>query len=143
MDQVKIREAIPTDINFIYSCWLRSYRNDSDIGLSVTKTVFFDSYQQIIDGILNRSTTKVFVACKPDEPTTIFGFLVAESSVKILHYCFIKDAFRGFGLANLLFQEAFLDSKKSEVIITHKTYTCKSLCDCFLYNPFNLFSKGE
>ncbi len=142
MTPFAIRSANGSDLNFIYATWLRSYRNDSEIGISVRKSVYFDSYQLIIDNILAKSTTRVIVACKPDEPEVIFGYLVAEPTLDVLHYAFTKEAFFKLGVAKSLYKTLFLNSSPSSVSISHMTHQANDLCKQFNYNPFLLYSQG-
>lgn len=145
MTNYVIRAVQGDDIPFIYSTWLKSYRNDSGIGLSVRKSVFFENYRLILDKILQENTTKVLVACKPDEPNVIFGYLVADPSENVLHYVFVKEAFWRLGIAKSLFKQLFPSS--GSVFITHLTRTASSLeilsgyeeIGKFTYNPFLLY----
>ena len=127
------------DIPFIYATWLNSYRNDSLIGLSVRKSVFFENYRSVLDHLLAKDSTKVYVACAPNDPSVIFGYIVAEPEANVLHYAFTKEAFRGFGIAKVLFKHAFKTESISAVSITasHITRSTKHLCKN--YNPFLLF----
>ena len=133
----------PEDIPFLYSTWLNSYRNDSETGLSVRKSIFFESYRLILDYILQKNTTKVLVACKPDEPNVIYGYMVAEPSDNVLHYVFVKEAFQRFGIANSLQQQLFPNTSSGTVTITHRTEYAYNYCKKFMYNPFRLYQKGE
>jgi hypothetical protein len=141
------RQAIPKDIPFIYSCWLKSYKHDSEIGLSTTKTIFFDHYRLVLDHLLAKDSTKVYVACHAQEQDVIYGFLVAEPDKQILHYAFTKEAFWNLGIAKDLFQEAF--PQKGSVHFTHRTKLSQILLrnhSELIYNPFLLFegvTQGE
>jgi len=141
MTDFVIRPAMGDDVSFIYATWLDSYRNDSNIGLSVKKSVFFDNYRLVLDHILSKNTTKVLVAVKNDDPSVIFGYMVGEPDQSILHYVFVKGAFHGFGIATALFNEMFDGS--GAVVITHRTKTAQDLCEEFTYNPFLLYEQGE
>ena len=139
MTDLTIRPVNGEDLAFIYATWLRSYRNDSLIGLSTKKSIFYENYQRILDHILMKDSTKVFIACKPDDPSVIFGYIIAEPSKAILHYSFTKDAFRRYGVARALFNTAFPHKSKSAVSITHKTKSTIHMTSEFVYNPFLLF----
>lgn len=138
MTEVKIRPAKGSDIAFIYSTWLNSYRNDSSIGLSVRKSVFFDNYQLILDQLMDSSET--IIACQPDEENVVYGFMTFDP--KTIHYAFVKEAFRRLGIAKSLFQYAFTENL-DRISITHKTKYAQFLCTKFNYNPFQLYLKGE
>lgn len=134
-----IRDAHPADIAFIYSTWLRSYRNDSLIGLSVKKSIFFETYRLVLDQILAKNTTKVLVACLPEDDSVILGYLVADPTEKVLHYIFVKDAFRRFHIAQTLYDKVFSEMGEGVVSITHSTHHVKNFIEKFTYNPFLLY----
>jgi hypothetical protein len=59
----------------------------------------------------------------------------------LLHYVYVKEAFRLQGIAKDLYQHA-----GSPKIITHETKTVMpilALHDQFIYNPFILYKKGK
>lgn len=133
MSAYKLRQAIPSDINFIYSTWLDSYRYDSTIGKSCPNSTFYPNYQQVIDNLLKDSD--VLVACHDESPEVIFGYLVYDSD--IIHYCFVKQAFRELGLAYAMWREA-----QFPLTFTHKTLSLEPILikhKELKYNPFLLF----
>jgi hypothetical protein len=137
-----IRAVSGNDIPLIYSTWLKSYQCDSNVGLSVSKSVFFENYRLIVDQILEKNTTEILIACSNDDPNVIYGYLIAEPSENILHYIFVKEPFRNFKIAKSLFNQAFHDGM-GVVIITHSTYSAKELTGKFTFNPFKLWKTGE
>lgn len=143
-----IRPAIPSDIPFIYSTWLKSFKYDSALGKSMRKSVFFESYREVIDNILDQSS--VAVACMQDDPNVIIGYIVYASYYSfdhvILHYLFVKESFRKFGVAKSLTN--VLDIQKP-IKFTHLTNQFKTLAysshlfASFIYNPFLLYKDGK
>ena len=131
-EHIVCRAPNENDISFIYASWLNSYRNDSYIGMSVRKTIFYREYQTIIDSILGRG--KVIVAVKPDETNIIYGYIIYEP--KVLHYVFVKEAFRRLGICKELLRAA-----GSPQTATHKTRSTEFLDTKFTYNPFILYNK--
>ncbi len=127
-----IRPATEKDIPFVYSTWLKSYRNDSSwIAKETTKTIFFDTYSKVLDKILLNSNTTI--ACKNDDPNIIFGYIV--HSRNIAHYCYVKEVFRQMGIASDLFNHI------GSGVITDYTHRTKALDKIKLnidYNPFLL-----
>lgn len=95
-----IRPAQSDDIPFIYATWLRSYRNDSVIGMSTKKATFYDSYKLVIDQILNDTSATIRVMALEDSPATILGYAVGNGVT--LHYCYVKESFRRLGLGKEL-----------------------------------------
>ena len=132
--EIRIRGAIPSDINFIYATWLRSYRYGSTTGRSVQNTIFFPEYNKVIDNLLSKST--VLVACLDTDNEVIFGYLVYEANT--IHYCFIKESFRGLGIMNKLITSLIFKYH------THETYLGEGLIKKYhlIYNPFLLYQRG-
>lgn len=138
-----LRPAQATDIAFIYSTWLNSYRTDSDLGKSCKKSVFFNEYKEVIDNILSNSGTEILVAALPNDESVILGYLVYQATPSIcIHYCFIKESFRRFGIAKELVNSL---PKQNSYVISHKTYTLNHIIQqnqVFTYNPFILYKKS-
>jgi len=91
------------DTSFIYSSWLRSYRN-SDYALPMSNPIYYASHKEIIENILRTATVTMIV--NPDDSDQIYGFGVRDSG--ITHYIYIKYTFRKLGLVRMLVEEAGL-----------------------------------
>lgn len=132
-----IREPKASDLNFIYATWLNSYHYDSWTK-SISKSVFFGNYKLVIDHIL--SNASILVACNKDEPEVIYGYIIYEPQKA--HYVFVKEAFRAFGIARHLFEEAFKDFE--DIIVTHRTESSLPILKKhtqLIFNPFDLYKK--
>lgn len=134
---VEIRQAIPNDINFIFSTWLKSYRKSSFVGEKVENKEFFNNYNQIIDNLLLKSTT--YVACLKDDEIVICGYICAQDD--IIHYIFVKEVFRNLGIARKLIKHM----EVPPTYTTHLTRMSEGLLVKFnlKYNPFLLFQGGN
>lgn len=142
MNTWSVRKAIPEDIPFIYSSWLNSYKYDSTVGFSVRKGLFFSEYRTILDYILSQSDTKVLVACDPDYPNTIFGYLVYQPNT--IHYAFTKESFRNLGIQTSLYNAAELGA--GAVYYTHSTYSLRDMIHNhpdLVYDPFRLYRRSN
>lgn len=138
-----IRLAFPRDINFIYSTWLESFRQDSHLGKTTSRTIFFERYRTVIDAILSRDHTQTWVAVHPEDPNVIFGYLIYEHP-NIFHYCFVKEAFRDLGIAKALTQHLVLQPDLP-LTVTHRTQTSRKiqvLEDKFEFDPFLLYQRS-
>lgn len=135
-----IRRASGNDLNFIYDTWLNSYKHDSLFGKIFRTGFFFDEYRYVIDSILANPTTTILIACLPQSPEVILGYLVCNKTH--LDYCFVKDAFRNLGIAKSLVNNAYKTTTTPHVI-THKTSTLGRVLPIgkydLEYNPFILF----
>lgn len=132
-----IRAPNKNDIPFIYATWLNSFYLDS-WAKSITKTIFFENYKRVVDHILQSAT--VTIACSQEDPNVIFGYLVSEPGVA--HYCFVKEAFRSFGIAKDLYNKAFDSDEKIQ--ITHRTRKLNPIFNkkqSLIFNPLILFTK--
>jgi GNAT superfamily N-acetyltransferase len=131
-----IRDAIGEDINFIYATWLQSYRNDSFTGGASRKSVFYEFYNPVLDHLLSKSFVKV--AALHDEPAVILAYCCFESG-GILHYVYVKEAFRRMGIARELVTLA------APKFYTHQTRSSKEAALKMLnvdYNPYLLYTRG-
>jgi hypothetical protein len=138
-----IRNANGEDLAFIYATWLNSYRYDAKLSKGVRNQIYFAEYNRVIDRILTRDNTKVQVACKPDEPIVIFGFMVSQPGV--YHYCFVKEAFWKQGIAHSL-AEASGNLAYPNPQYTHRTSLLGPVLAAhpeLIYNPFILFKQTQ
>ncbi len=99
---VAIRDFLPEDKNFIYASWLRGvYYGDSWLSL-MSKDAFMGAYHKVIENLLESPGVQVKVACLKEDPEVILGYAVLSRVTPILHFCFVKSAWRGIGIAKLL-----------------------------------------
>lgn len=113
----KVREAEPNDLNFIYSTWLDSFTEGSYFDISHKNYSFQNFYRNVIDFILAKADTKVFVACDQSSPEVIWAYLVCEAN-SIVHYAFTKIQYQQLGILKRLIT---LRITGSVIYYTHKT----------------------
>lgn len=106
----KIRPLREGDWHFVLSSWLRSFA----AGKTQTPK-FWAQNQAFIEDRRQRGAT-FLVACDPDDEDFIFGWSCAEGPV--LHYVYVKEAFRHAGVARALAAESF---PCSTIWFTHQT----------------------
>jgi len=99
---VAFRPYAATDLNFIISSWLYGWEN-SPQNFGVHKHVYFKTTEVYIKETLKRSGA--LIACDPDEPDEIFGFVCAEymDDETVFHWLHVKSSYRGFGVGRALF----------------------------------------
>lgn len=138
--QVQIRTATEADIPFIFNSWLKSYRS-SAFAKPISNPVYFDFQHKVIEKLLQRS--QVFMLCSTQDSAQVYGYVVTEEvdGVKVLHYCYIKYAFRGMGLCSSLLKHANL-SKEQGGFYTHDTHATTKLLGKtkFVHNPYLAFA---
>lgn len=120
MSEIVIRDIDPDDVPFVYSSWLQSYRHGSKQAQKIRKSVYFAFQHKLIERILLRGAA-VKVATPEDDTTTILGYVVAEhpEGLAVLHYLYVKEAFRSLGIAKKLLASARPEA--TPAVFTHST----------------------
>lgn len=117
----RLRPAKPEDVNFIVHSFLKRYRDAIHIRL-VTDKVYYEKQHAVIAKILQTPGCDVRVACDPEDENHIYGWVLAEHLTDdwiLLHFCYVKGAFRRFGVAKALLNDVIGTSTKIQY--THKT----------------------
>lgn len=127
-ERIYFRAHTPEDTNFIYATWLNSYYFGSRFAERITKTIYYDYHQQVLEKILTHPDTKILIACNPQNPNTIFGYLVHQTfKTPIIQYIYVKGPFQKLGIAAEMIREAEIDLKKA--IFTHWTFDTNWIMD--------------
>lgn len=90
--------------------------------------------------------TDITLACDPGDPATVWGWVCSDDGC--LHWIYVKNAFRGFGIGRLLLRETGLcgiDERGGglwgdEIRISHRTPALYSHWPDvhFLWNPYRM-----
>lgn len=120
MQDLVLRAAKLSDINFLTSSWLRSYRNAPAVS-GVPNSTYYYYHHKVLEELLTRCT--VMVACFPDRPDQILGYVCAEKfdAGLVIHYLYVKKTFRNFGIARKLVDHLVEAEKPPKILYTHKT----------------------
>jgi hypothetical protein len=139
-DEILIRQSNSADMPFIYSSWLKTYKFSSPFAKRIRSTIFFQKHHDLIEDAMNRGM-EILVACPKEGDETIIGYMAFERSKNAINFVYIKDPFRGFGVAKFLYEEAQLEL--GDVFFTHWCYSLDSEIDKsgLIYNPY-LFLGG-
>lgn len=134
MEEIVIRDYLPfVDDAFIFDSWMRSYYGQSAATLYIPRVEFNLHQPKVIAKLLSRSQIKM--AVKNDDNDLIIGYAVYEKPVNALHYIYVKEAFRGFGICReLIHQSGFAQGTK----VTHLTMKGRSIAlrRGFIYSPY-------
>lgn len=141
MEDLSIRPGTKEDWPLLYNSWLKEYKQNSRWAKRITNDVFFSRHHAIIDYIFNKQTTKIMIAHPYDDSNHIVGYMVMEELNKeqIIHFCFVKFAFRRLGLMKEMFKRAQVNPEK--MIFTHWTYVMDDIFPKFqsmTYDPYRL-----
>jgi hypothetical protein len=137
-----IRSPELSDISFIYSSWLKSYKESDDACFSGHK--YFLVQKKIIAEILEHSI--VAIVCDPAKPGDIYSYAVYEilGEILVLHWIYTKYPFRGFGFAGDIIRAIYSNNEIDEtMVITHRGVSYSAVKSKFrhLYKPELAFSK--
>lgn len=143
--EVYIRDADVTDVNLIFSSWLKSARNIPIAG-RCDNSIYYSEHHKLIERLLKRGNT--LVACEPKDPGNVYGYLNYETieGLFVCHYAYIKQTFRGLGILGTLLDKAGhkLDAAG---LYTHQTIAAQKLAAKYtlIYHPYILinYSHGD
>lgn len=96
-DLVTIRDFAEADSSFIFATWLKGLYYGNYFFREIDKDTFFKCYHRVIEKILLKPESFIAVSCLKEDEDVILGYAVCEPEV--LHWVFIKDAWRKLGLA--------------------------------------------
>lgn len=106
--EIAIRNITEADVPFIYSTWLKGLRYGNETFKQMEADVFFKNYEPILDAHFKRSGFRCIVACLKDEPDVILGWAAVQYT--ILHFSFVKKAWRAQGIMNRMLQHSEIRS---------------------------------
>lgn len=143
LEQITFRQPIESDLPFIFSSWLKSFRN-SNFAKNISNEIYYPEHHRIIEDILRYST--VILACDKSNVENIYGYIVAATldDVFTVNYVYVKHTYRRMGLAGLLIN-AFQRDTREPAFYTHETYMANTLAKKynFQYNPYLLSIRIE
>jgi GNAT superfamily N-acetyltransferase len=132
-NDVKLRDGKDSDTDFILNSWAASYRGNAMYG-AIPKDIYFKHYRKFTVSIL--SVSKAFVACNPENEDQVYGYIVYrfKENLPIISYLYVKQAFRHFGIAEMLIKNVSHETKVITHLMPKLEEWLKSL-DC-IFNPF-------
>jgi hypothetical protein len=120
MEAIKIRELRPEDESFIYSTWLKSFKNSKYTG-PIPNHLYWPFYSEVIKYLLGRC--KTLVACNPENEKQVFGYIVYEDE-NIIHWVYVKRDFRRWGIGKKLHTASGVGVGGFPYFYTFKTDDC-------------------
>lgn len=103
-DLISIRKLDESDLNFIYSTWLNGLYYGNDFNKLMEKKLFMNKYKQLIYNLIEKPTINIKIACLKEQSDVVLGYSIGESD-NILHYIFVKPAWRKIGIGTDLLPE--------------------------------------
>lgn len=124
-----IRNFNKDDTAFVFQSWLKDYRRNSQFAKRIRSSDFFQYHHKILERIFERETSQTLIACDPETPKVIWGYITIEKvpGLDLIHYIYVKDSFRGYGIGGKLLKESGFSPNK--IIYTHETYWLKNVVE--------------
>ena len=140
---ILLRAPEPDDraIRFVLDSWCKTVAAEPPWNFGSTRhtpppphPLLIYEHDTILKKIIHKST--ITLACDPDDPDTVWGYVCTDGD--LLHFIYVKSAFRGFGIGGCLLRAA--DLPDSNVVTSHRT---ESLFKAFpgvrfLWNPYRM-----
>lgn len=97
-----VRDKGADDLSMVFDSWLKSWRTSKWAG-TVPNHLYYATQRACIEDLLLRGA-QVKIVHPSGHPDTILGWACAEEKEgkTVLHYLYVRDAFMGFGIPNLL-----------------------------------------
>lgn len=134
MSEFTIRPIVPDDVAFVVNAWLEGYWPDCPCSLVMPKSAWWPRWHRVIENILADERTRTVVACLPDDQTQLLGFACARPP-SVLHWCYVKQAFRHNGIAaGMLAELEGLSCVSHASAATARAFRRNELGD-FIYDP--------
>lgn len=107
MSDFAIRPPSEKDYPFILQSWVRTYARSFDEGPLWPRAIA-DAVHATVQRLLARSGVELAIAANPANPWLIIGYVVFERAPDgpIVHWCYVKDAYRKLGVGSDLIQYA-------------------------------------
>lgn len=110
------------ELPLIYDSWTKSYRKSPWAG-TIPNNLFEQVQRACIQGVLVHGA-HIVVALAPQVPGVfegrrVMGWICYESSIEVVHYFYVKNDFRGQGIAKALIEHAASTWQKPRY--THRT----------------------
>lgn len=116
------------DVPFIQNSWGTSYYHGLDSHKLLSSDEFHKRHRPIRERFLNNPDATIIVCCSKEDKDLIIGWIGVEkpetSRGLILHYLYVKHAFKNEGIATELLQMALPDRP---VLYTHLTNQAKKI----------------
>lgn len=125
---MQVRAAHNLDIPFLTDSWLKSFQGSYHVK-KLPAWLYRQQHHKIVTQLLARSL--VLVACDEAAPNVIWGWTCAEmiNDTLVVHYTYVKEAFRGFGIASKLIAELLAHETPEALVYTHDTKSANSFLD--------------
>ena len=140
---ILLRKPEPDDraIRFVLDSWCKTVAAEPPWDFSSTRhtpppphPLLIYEHDTLLKKIIRNSS--ITLACDPDDPDTVWGYVCCDG--ELLHFIYVKSAFRGFGIGGCLLRSAGIP--KGKMMISHRTERLFTAFPNirFFYNPYRM-----
>lgn len=128
---LKFRSMTDGDVPFLVSTWIQSaFRNG--LAAHVSNEIYYRRQRALVLRLL--ATDSVLVACDPEAPDVVFGWVCYRPGV--LHHVVTKAAFKGLGIGRQLLERAGFGS--GDIVCSHWTNAMRRFRRTCIFDPYTL-----
>lgn len=138
IDSLAIRDAVPSDEDFIYHSWLNHYQANSYFAKRIPKKTFMKFHSLVANNAMNRAGIVKKIA--GDNEFTIYGYVIAESvnDSPIIHYIYVRPEYQRLGIGLALINSLYIEK---EFEVSHWVPILNEISrkmNAFTYNPYRM-----
>ncbi len=129
---ITLRAFQPTDKNLVYATFLKSLYFGCSFMRQIDQDAYYAGYGKVLDHLVQKPGLDIRMCCLMDDPDVVVGWAMVEPEAHVLHYIYVKSAWRNQGIAKLLLLATELNT------CTHLTdlSTNVTLLKKLKFNPF-------
>ncbi len=106
--EYSFRSYKESDLNFIMSSWGHSYYKGYTYQYMLSPKDFHLFHRPLRENIIKRPTVATIICSAEIDPDLIIGWIMVEKPENypgiIIHYVYVKEAFKGRGIASELYK---------------------------------------
>lgn len=116
------RPYVKDDIHFIQNSWANSYFKGASYNIYLSAEEFNASHRPIREAFFIQPNATAIICAAKEDPSLVIGWIALEKPPKadaiIVHYIYVKQAFKDMGIATELLNKA---NKAKYLLFTHLT----------------------
>jgi hypothetical protein len=137
-----LRSMVPDDEAFIFTSWIKGFHQVTPMNFCPS-SVYLPQQRLIITRLLETATT--LVACLPEKPDDIIGYIVYEivGGLMVVHWMYVKSLFRHNTVATSILQSLYPGVTTDPIVVTHNFNAFRDVRHRFniQYDPYFLINR--
>ena len=131
---LSFRTPTEDDMSFIYSSWLKSYRN-SDYAKHICNELYYQAHAAIITALILKEKTLI---AYDSDTNVLLGFICYSDQT--IFYIYVKFVAREMGIAKELLAKTDIDLSLP-ILTTHSTLASQKSKLHLVYSPYAMLGE--